>query len=181
MGFVSIAPIDAVWQAAPAGDEIRWFVKHRGALHAAALILPMVLAGCGQLIAGYSLEAYKNDTTLKADVAALVEQSSNSYDSRASDVNALTLKLHEAYEFSKGEASNQLSTREWELLLQPKPDGTLYYAFLDAWHRHGALDSAQMENWKTLLDRAFDYMICLEANKQSSTACPMPEAIPAGH
>jgi hypothetical protein len=156
-------------------------MKHRNVVHGAALISVLGLAACGQLIAGYSLEAYKNDTTLKADVAALVAQSSSPYANHASDINALTLKLNEAYEFSKGEAYNRLSTEEWELLLKPEPDGTLYYAFLDAWQRHGTLNTEQINNWKTLLDRAFDQMICLEANKQSSTACPPPEAIPATH
>jgi hypothetical protein len=138
----------------------------------------LALASCGNLIADYSLQAYQNDTTLKADVAALVAQSTTPYSQHTSDISALTLKLNEAYEFSRGEAYNKLSTKQWELLLNP--EGDLYGKFLKKWQVKGALNTAEVANWKVLLDRAFDYMICLEANKQSATACPAPEAVPAG-
>jgi hypothetical protein len=156
-------------------------MTHRHVAHVVALLAALALAACGDVIAGYSLQAYTNDTTLKADVASLVEESSSPYASHAGDISALTLRLREAYEFSNGEADNRLSTKEWELLLKPAPDGTLYFAFLAAWNRHGVLNTAQINTWTTLLDRAFDYMICLEANKQSSTSCPKPETIPATH
>ena len=143
----------------------------------AFLVAVLGLASCSQLISGYSLEAYKNATTLKADVAGLVSQSTDAYSNHTNDIKNLTLKLNEAYEFSKGEANNETSTAQWELLL--KPDGALYYGFLSKWMEHGSLNTTQVGNWKTLLDRAFDYIICLEANKQSSSACPKPESLPA--
>ncbi len=141
---------------------------------AATLLVP----ACGDQIAPYSLEAYKNETALKADVAALVAMSASPHASHQTDIDGLTLKLNEAYEFSKGEAYNKLSTAEWEILL--KPDGDLYYKFLSKWSAKGQLNACEIANWKTLLGRAFDTMICLEANKQSATACPAPEALPPG-
>ncbi len=142
------------------------------------VLLPALgLSACQTLIADYSLEAYKNDTTLKADVANLVEESNTPHDGHIAEINALTLKLREAYEFSKGESYNKASTAEWEVLLDP--NGPLYYRFLSRWNSAGALNAAQIGTWKTLLDRAFDLMICLETNKQSSAACPAPEAIAA--
>ncbi len=145
--------------------------------HAAVFALIAALAGCGQLIAGYSLQAYQNTTTAKADVASLVDQSTAAaYADRKSQIDMVTLKLNEAAEFSRGEGSNQITTAQWDLVLQP--NGNLYYAFLHAWQRHGTLNATEAGTWKTLLDRAFDYMICLEANKQSSSPCAKPEALP---
>jgi hypothetical protein len=144
----------------------------------AAFVATLALASCGTLIADYSLHAYQNDTTLKADVAALVAQSTTSYSQHISDISALTLRLNEAYEFSRGEAYNQLSTKQWQLLLNP--DGDLYGKFLGEWQKRGSLNTVEVASWKVLLDRAFDNMICLEANKQSATACPAPEAVTAG-
>jgi hypothetical protein len=149
-------------------STLRWF----------GVLAGLAVASCGQLIAEYSQQAYKNDTTLKADVAAVVAQSATPYGQHGSDINALTLKLNEAYEFSRGEAYNQLSTKEWELLLNP--DGDLYGKFLKEWKAKGSFSTTEADNWKVLLDRAFDYMICLEANKQSATACHAPEAVRAG-
>ncbi len=134
-----------------------------------------LLAAC-DTIAPYSLQAYTNDTTLKADVAALVDKSTTPYASHAAEIDALTLKLHEAYEFSKGEALNGLSNREWDTLLAT--DGALYGKFLKRWHDRQQLSACAAANWKVLLDRAFDTMICLEANKQSASNCPAPEALP---
>ena len=138
----------------------------------------LALASCGQLISGYSLQAYSNATTLKADVASLVDDSTGPYADHTADIKSVNLKLHEAYEFSRGEAYNALSTQQWEILIEPAPQGRLYGAFLQSWMRHGKLNETEAGNWKTLLDRAFDYIICLEANKQSATACRAPEALP---
>jgi hypothetical protein len=134
----------------------------------------VLLAACyTPLIADYSLQAYQNATTLKADVAAMVEQSTDAYPSHQADVSALTLKLNEAYEFARGEPANAISAAEWALLLDPK--GHLYGDFVRRW-KTGAFSPQEAADMKTRLDRAFDEIICLEANKQSPTRCPAPEA-----
>lgn len=154
------------------GDRMAVFTR-------SGLFLVAAVAGCSPLIAGYSLQAYKNDTTLKADVAAMVNQSTTPYTAHEKDIAALTLRLNEAYEFSKGEATNALSTKEWQILLDP--NGALYGKFIAQWHDRGQLSTIEAQNWKALLDRAFDVMICLEANKQQATKCPAPEAMPAAN
>jgi hypothetical protein len=141
-----------------------------------AIALAGFIAACTPLIAGYSLQAYQNATTLKADVAAMADNSTGDFAAHAGDVSALTLRLNEAYEFSRGESHNALSTRQWALLIDP--NGHLYGGFVVLWRREGRLSATEAGNVKTLLDRAFDQIICLEANKQSATKCPAPEALP---
>ncbi len=152
-------------------------MKHpiRRWLTAIAVLVP---AACGPTIAGYSLEAYKNATTLKADVIALVDDSTEPYASHAADIRALTVRLNEAAEFSRGEANNQLSTTQWDILIGP--DGKLYAAFLKSWQSHGQLNQIESANWKAKLETGFNEIICLEANKQSATACPPPATVAPG-
>jgi len=134
------------------------------------------LAACAPLIAGYSLQAYQNATTLKADVAAMVTNSTDDYSAHASDVSALTLRLNEAAEFAKGEPANAIAARQWVILLDP--NGHLYGGFVAKWRHDGHLSAAEAGNVRTLIDRAFDQIVCLEANKQTATACAVPEPLP---
>ena len=65
---------------------------HRTVLCQLALLsaLLLLLVGCGSLIADYSLDAYKNATTLKAETAALIDKSNEPYDNHANAVDDLT-------------------------------------------------------------------------------------------
>lgn len=141
-----------------------------------AAILVCLVSACAPLIAGYSLQAYQNATTLKADVAAMAANSTDDYTAHASDVSALTLRLNEAYEFARGEPENAIAARQWRILLDP--DGHLYGGFVAKWRHDGHLSPAEAGNIKALLDRAFDQIVCLEANKQTATACAAPEPMP---
>jgi hypothetical protein len=106
----------------------------------------------------------------------MATNSTDDYAAHASDVSALTLRLNEAYEFAKGEPQNAIAARQWAILLDP--GGHLYGGFVAKWRHDGHLSPAEAGNIRTLLDRAFDQIICLEANKQTATACAPPEALP---
>ena len=141
-----------------------------------AVALAWLLAGCAPLIAGYSLQAYQNATTLKADVAAMVANSTDDYSAHAGDVGALTLRLNEAYEFAKGEPANGIAARQWRILLDPQSH--LYGDFVARWQRVHHFSPTEAGDIKVRLDRAFDQIICLEANKQTPTACAAAEPMP---
>ena len=147
-----------------------WVVRISVIVAAAA-----VIGACAPLIAGYSLQAYQNGTTLKADVAALVEKSTDEYTNHSGEVDTMTTRVNEAYEFSKGESSNALSTAQWKLLLDPA--GGLYGGFVTLWRKHGHLSQTEADDKKVQIDRAFDQIICLEANKQKPTKCAAPESL----
>ena len=133
------------------------------------LFAVLVTVGCAPLIAEYSADAYKTVTTLKAETLALVDKSGESYSSHKKDVDDLTVKIDAAYEFAAGLPSNQLVAQEWQFLRNP--DGTLYGAFVKRWRQQGRLSDTFRADKKIQLGKAFDQIICLEANKKESRSC----------
>lgn len=144
-------------------------VARAGIVFARVFVVALVLAGCQQLIGDYSLEAYKNATMLKAETAALVDKSSQPFASVVKDVDAHTTKLNAAYEYSAGLPNNQLSSQQWKILIDP--NGGLYGEFLNNWRTNRTTKPFYREEKKKQLNRAFDEIICLEANKQESKKC----------
>jgi hypothetical protein len=141
-----------------------------------AVILCSALCGCGSLISEYSIEAYKNATTLKAETLALVDKSTSDYSRNAKDVDELTTKINAAYEFSAGLPSNELSARQWDILRDP--NGNLYGGFVKRWKTSGRVSPAYRDEKRDQLGQAFNYIICLEANKKEAKSCT--QAVAAG-
>jgi hypothetical protein len=136
--------------------------------------LALCLSACGPLIAEYSVEAYKNATTLKAETEALVDKSAQPYGSSKKDIDALTTKINAAYEFAAGMPFNQISAQQWQILRDP--NGTLYGEFLRVWKQQNTLGAGFRTEEKAQLDEAFDYIICLEANKQAPKVCGVTQS-----
>lgn len=144
----------------------------RNRLHwlAITLMAAFSLAACSSLPIGeYSLQAYTNATTLKAETLALVSKGTESYSGNAVAVEALNVKIDTAYEFSAGTANNQLSAQQWNIMRDPNRD--LYGGFIREWRSRGHLPVYLVGEWKAQIAESFDYIICLEANKQASTTC----------
>ncbi len=133
-----------------------------------------LLQGCGSLIAGYSLEAYKNATTLKAETAALIDKSGESYSSHKAEVEALNTRINAAYEFAAGIPHNELTAAQWQILRDPNRD--LYGGYIRDWSRAKTVSPAFREAKKIQIGRAFDFIICLEANKQAAQQCSTTRA-----
>ena len=147
----------------------------RLAVWSACLVL---LAGCGTLIADYSEQAYQNATTLKAETQAMMSKASEAYPQHSTSVEALSTRIDAAYEFAKGTNHNQLSARQWELLKDPSRN--LYGGFVARWKARGTVNAVVIRESKKQVAETFDYIICLEVNKQSKKACSSLEpAAPA--
>lgn len=142
----------------------------RNAYFVVALVVASLLAACSSIPIGeYSLEAYKNATTLKAETLALVAKSGQPYSRFADDVDVLSVRIDAAYEFAAGLPNNQLSEEQWRLMRDP--EGHLYGGFVVFWRNRGTLSPAFREEFGAIIADAFDEIICLEANKQSRTSC----------
>jgi len=131
----------------------------------------LVLSACAPIISEYSLDAYKNATSLKAETLGLIDKSAEKFASHRSEVDALTTKIDAAYEFAAGIPSNQLSTEQWQLLRNP--DGNLYGGFVRTWSssKTGTLSPAYRAGKKKEISDAFDQIICLETNKKEAKSC----------
>ncbi len=132
-------------------------------------ILALMIAACTPLIAGYSLEAYRNATSLKAETLAVIGQADQPFAAHAQEVRTLRIKLAGAREFAAGMPRNQLSARQWEVMTNP--GGALAGGMLARWEREGRLTPAVVREQSAIIARAFDDIICLEANKGEDTDC----------
>jgi hypothetical protein len=149
------------------------FPLHR-CLVAALLFLA---AACAPLIAPYSLQAYTNATSLKAETLALISESNEPFAQHQADVRALKVKLSAAQEFSAGMPMNRLSTLQWSLL--NNPDTGVVGRFFTSWEKQGTMGAAYIEAKRDQAGRAFDSIICLEANKEKDVDCLNSAAAPA--
>jgi len=132
-------------------------------------LIAVFIAACAPLIAGYSLEAYRNATTLKAETLALMAEADEPFSQHADEVRALRTRLQAAQEFAAGMPLNQLSARQWRILNDP--DGGLVGEYWVVWEQQGTISSVTRNAQAQQIAHAFDEIICLEANKEKNTRC----------
>jgi hypothetical protein len=135
---------------------------------ARALLIALLLGACAPIISEYSLDAYKNATSLKAETFALVDKSGGKFRDHQKEVEALTTKIDAAYEFAAGLPNNELSAAQWRLMRNPERG--LYGGFIRIW-KQGPLPAEFREDKKKQLGAAFDEIICLEINKKETQRC----------
>lgn len=133
-----------------------------------AMMIVMV-AACDPIISAYSAKAYENATSLKARSLALIDRSGQSYSSQASDAITLMTDIDAAYEFSRGLPKNSLSAAQWNTMRNP--DEGLMGGFVAGWKRNSTTSAFFRDEKKKQISRAYDYIICLEVNKQNATPC----------
>ena len=137
-----------------------------------ATLLGLILFGvaaCETLIAPYSLEAYKNATSLKAETLVLIAESGDQFSDHENEVRALKTKMMAAQEFVAGMPKNELSTRQWKIMNDPGRGLAASYWVL--WERQKKMSEAAIEANTRQIGAAFDEIICLEANKEKNVEC----------
>lgn len=138
----------------------------------AALSALFLFVACTPLISPFSEVAYQNATDLKAHSLALVDQSAEPYSQHAAEADQLKVDLSSAYEFVHGMKGNQLSADQWQLMRDPGKN--LMGGFVGFWQSKGSVGPAFRDEYHGQIAEAFDYIICLEANKRSNTPCTKP-------
>jgi len=123
----------------------------------------MVLTGCGHYIAPYNETAYQNATDLKVESLALMNNASRPYTDYAQEVQSLMIKVDQAYEFSKGIPKNDLTTKQWQKMLDPKKN--MLGGFIKKWEMDGQLNEVFIEEMKEQIAEGFDEIIQLESAK----------------
>jgi hypothetical protein len=81
------------------------------------------------------------------------------------EIAYLETELTKAYEFSKGRPDNEISTRQWEILINP--DGNLLGGFLKRWEEEETLSQMFVTEMQVLVSDGFDTIIGLESGKIS--------------
>ncbi len=128
----------------------------------AVILIASVLGSCGS-IANFSQYAYQLATSLKVESLELMDKATEEYSANDSRVEDLKMKLQKGYEYAKGRADNEISTKQWEILISP--DRNLMGGFLKRWKEEGKLSKTFVDDSKGLVGDAFDTIIGLESGK----------------
>lgn len=121
------------------------------------------ILGCGHYIAPYNETAYQNATDLKVESLALVDKSTEPYSDHVQDVQSLMIKIDQAYEFAKGLPKNGITTKQWEIIIDPNRN--MLGGFIKKWEADGELREVFVKEFKTQVSQGFDQLIELESAK----------------
>lgn len=126
-------------------------------------LVGLLLAACGPTISTFNARAYDQATSLKVEALALMNEATEPYTDHAEHVQSLKLELRKAYEFAQGRPQNQISARQWEILISP--DRELLGGFLRDWKEQSSVSAAFVTEKKEQVAAAFDTIIELESGK----------------
>jgi len=137
--------------------------KRTRSIFAGVLLLATALLFACSTIATYDQVAYEHATNAKVDTLALMDKATGDYSVHEKEVAAITLVLEKAYEYDKGRPLNEITVKQWELLLSPDHD--LVGGFLRDWKHKSSLRSVFIAEKKQQVGKAFDQIIQLESGK----------------
>jgi hypothetical protein len=140
----------------------------------AALVLTLLLpalapVACAPVAPPPNPAAQVNAAGLKAQTLSLLDVSGDPYTAHAAEVDALTARIDAAASAAAADPLNTFSARQWSVLRDPSR--ALYGGTIALWRSQGTLSPAFRDQKKIQIGRAFDYILCLEANKGRATSC----------
>jgi len=134
------------------------------------LLGPMAaLPACAPGSAPFNPVVQSNTATLKADTLALLDRSGDFYAEHAAEVDALSARIDAAAAVASSTPQNALAARQWDVLRDP--NRALLGGTIKLWKAQNTLGLSFREEKKIQIRRAFDYILCLEANKQRAQSC----------
>jgi hypothetical protein len=137
-------------------------IKSRPAKIISAIVLSLMIWSCSS-ISVFSPEAYKQAVDLKVESLNLMSFATMPYTHYEEEAHYLTTELNKAYEFSKGRPDNEISTAQWEILIDR--EGNLLGGFLKRWEAEETLSEMFVVEMQLLVSDAFDTIIGLESGK----------------
>jgi hypothetical protein len=126
------------------------------------LLAALILTACSS-VSIYSPEAYKQAVDLKIESLNLMSFATMSYSEYEEDVTYLKTELQKAYEFAKGRPNNEISTKQWEILIDENRN--LLGGFLKRWQDEETLSEMFVSEEQKIVSDAFDTIIGLESGK----------------
>ena len=134
------------------------------------LLLLVTCTGCASSISPFSHIAYEMAVDLKVDALDLMDMAELHHGDHTKQIKQLANRMQKAYEFANGRPKNELSSRQWDIMISP--DHHLLGGFLDRWEKEGALGRGFIVESKAIVSDAFDSIISLESGKIGSTRTP---------
>src|SRR5690554_3491539 len=127
------------------------------------LLLAIAVSGCAPTISQFNETAYRQAVQLKVHSLALIDKAVEPYDEHSDEAERLLQEMNIAWEYSKGRPHNELSARQWEIMLDPERN--LMGGFLARWKSEGSLSPVFMREFSRVTADAFDSIIGLESGK----------------
>ena len=118
----------------------------------------------------FSEEAYNKAVTLKVESLQLMGKATEEYSKHTDEINSLTYNLKIAYEYSKGRPDNEITTKQWEIMISP--DRNLIGGFLNIWKDDQKLSAVFVDEAQKVISDAFDTIIGLESGKIKQSELP---------
>ncbi len=139
-----------------------------------ALVLTLLLpalapVACAPVAPPPNPAAQVDAAGIKAQTLSLLDAAGDPYAGHAAEVTALTARIDAAASAAAADPLNTLSARQWAVLRDPSR--ALYGGTMALWRSQGALSPTFRDQKKIQIGRAFDYILCLEANKGQATSC----------
>jgi hypothetical protein len=128
----------------------------------AILLGSLLLTACSS-VSVFSPEAYKQAVDLKIESLNLMSAATEPYSDYEEEVAYLKTELEKAYEFAKGRPNNEISTKQWEILIDENRN--LLGGFLKRWQDEDTLSEMFVTESQKLVSDAFDTIIGLESGK----------------
>jgi len=126
-------------------------------------IVTLSTFSCSKFMATFDQAAYSQVTALKVDALALMDKSSEDYTLHITDVKAFQLELDKAIEYDKLRPNNDLTNKEWAVLIDPSQG--LLGDFLAKWSKDGKLGAAYIADKKKQIGDSIDQIAGLEIKK----------------
>lgn len=128
-----------------------------------SIVFVTLLATACSTVSVYSPEAYKQAVDLKIESLNLMSFATASYQDYQEEVDFLKTELKKAFEFAKGRPNNEISTQQWEILIDE--DRNLLGGFLKRWKDENILSQMFVDEMQMIVSDAFDTIIGLESGK----------------
>ena len=136
--------------------------KNRFTVFRALFLATLLLTACSS-VSVFSPEAYKQAVDLKIESLNLMSAATQPYSDYEEDVAYLKTELEKAYEFAKGRPNNEISTKQWEILIDENRN--LLGGFFKRWQDEDTLSEMFVTESQKLVSDAFDTIIGLESGK----------------
>lgn len=132
----------------------------------ASIFYSFLLVGCNT-ISPFSQIAYEQATSIKVDALRTMDKANESFLSHQSEVEVIKNNIEKAYEFAKDRPNNIESTKQWELMKDPKKN--YIGGFFARWEKDSKLEPKFVNEAKGLISDQFDQIIGLESGKNKSS------------
>lgn len=129
-------------------------------------LLLLLVSTCSNLQSVFSEQAYRQAVSLKVESLELIKHATESFPEYENRAVGLKTELQKAYEYARGRPDNEISSRQWEILIDPKRN--LLGGFLARWEQEENLSPVLVSESVKIISDAFDTIIQLESGKRKA-------------